>query len=191
MYRGTGTKASSAVDMTHDLPSSAANRSLGITFKTLTSTDSVGNHPIALNRSRGGHTAPSSPSPSSSDYNNSKFKGIKLRTQTMLPMADVEVIMGVLSVLDGGKINHLAVDSSAAHNAKKETDHGSVHSASEDRKDCDAISGTIQSSSAGGNKQLTKSRLYTFIEAADPTQCFLDLSMMLDEPVEEVRLSRF
>ena len=146
--------------MTPDLPPSVASRSLGITFKTLASSDSVGNHLI---RSRGGHPDSSTSSPSSGDYNNSKFKGIKLRTQTMLPMADVEVIMGVLSVLDGGKSNH---------------------SSSEDRTDGDT---TIQSSGAVGNKQLTKSRLYTFIEAADPTQCFLDLSMMLDEPVEEVR----
>ena len=29
-------------------------------------------------------------------------------------------------------------------------------------------------------------RLYTFIEAADPTQSFIDLSLQLDEPVEEV-----
>jgi len=39
-------------------------------------------------------------------------------------------------------------------------------------------------SSAG--KYLTNSRLYAFIEAADPTQSFFDLSLVLDEPVEEL-----
>ena len=35
-------------------------------------------------------------------------------------------------------------------------------------------------------RMLTSSRLYAFLDAADPTQSFLDLSMTLDEPVEEV-----
>lgn len=99
----------------------------------------------------------------------------------MLPMADVEVIMAVLSVLDGGKINHPTGSSIGdGSSSKKEMDHnGQIPS----EKDGDGVGGNA------GNKQLTKSRLYSFIEAADPTQCFLDLSMMLDEPVEEVRLS--
>lgn len=98
----------------------------------------------------------------------------------MLPMADVEVIMAVLSVLDGGKINHPGSSIGDGSSSKKETDHNGQVPA---EKDGDVVGGNT------GNKQLTKSRLYSFIEAADPTQCFLDLSMMLDEPVEEVRLS--
>ncbi|KAJ1442333.1 hypothetical protein B484DRAFT_414811 [Ochromonadaceae sp. CCMP2298] len=35
-------------------------------------------------------------------------------------------------------------------------------------------------------KQLSNSRLYSFLAAADPTQSFLDLALMLDEPVEEL-----
>ena len=35
-------------------------------------------------------------------------------------------------------------------------------------------------------QQLGNSRLYSFIDAADPTKSFLDLSLILDEPVEEV-----
>lgn len=37
-----------------------------------------------------------------------------------------------------------------------------------------------------GPAALKQSRLYTFLEASDPTKSFLDLSMMLDEPVDEL-----
>lgn len=176
--------------MAADLSSSMTSP-VGNANRTLTSSDSTVFHHLPSSRSRGGATASSPSLQSSGDYNNSKFKGIKLRTQTMLPMADVEVIMCVLSVLDGGKINHPGIGdgSSSVHSSKKETDYNGQSSTEKDG-DVHVVGGTTQSVGVG-NKQLTKSRLYTFIEAADPTQCFLDLSMMLDEPVEEVRFTQF
>ena len=92
----------------------------------------------------------------SGDYSNGKFRGISLSTQTMLPMSDADTIMSVLCFLDGSEVTQPAPGGG-------------------DRKG--------QLLPSGEEK---KSRLYTFIEAADPTLCFIDLSIMLDEPVEEV-----
>lgn len=100
---------------------------------------------------------------------NSKFKGINLSTQTILMMADRDTILRTLLILD----NTLAIPSS--RNA--------------------SLGGTtaVTSSSQGASTNpliatvaTANNRLYTFVEAADPTQSFIDLSLQLDEPVEEL-----
>jgi len=119
----------------------------------------VGNLNSALNGFRGGKNA--------KDY--AKIKGINLNTQTMLKIADTDTIMNILYSLDNTAFNLL--------NSVSESSN----------LDLFAESGADAQVNAQHHlRVLTSNRLCTVIEAADPTQSFLDLSLALDEPVEEV-----
>ena len=112
-------------------------------------------------------------SSSQQDFGYSKFKGINLHTQTMLPIATADVIISALNFLDGNKIAH------SNNNQQQQINEANIG-------DNEVL--LSQNSSSVAGKYLTNSRLYAFIEAADPTQSFFDLSLVLDEPVEEVLL---
>lgn len=77
----------------------------------------------------------------------------------MLTIADSLTIMNVLNAVDGNSIKSTALRAESS------------------------------ATGIGTGKYLTNSRLFSFVEAADPTQSFLDLSIKLDEPVEEVQRS--
>lgn len=79
-----------------------------------------------------------------------KYRGINLINQTILLVADVEVILNQM-YFQGG-LNITGVES------------------------------------ATKSSITTSSRLSNFLDTIDPTKSFLDLSLILDEPVEEVCL---
>lgn len=122
----------------------------------------VGNLNSALNGFRNGKNA--------KDY--AKIKGINLNTQTMLKIADTDTIMNILYSLDNTAFNLL--------NSVSESSNLDLFAES---------GGDAQVNAQHHLRVLTSNRLCTVIEAADPTQSFLDLSLALDEPVEEVRLT--
>ncbi len=124
----------------------------------------VGNLNSALNGFRGGKNA--------KDY--AKIKGINLNTQTMLKIADTDTIMNILYSLDNTAFNLL--------NSVSESSNLDLFAES---------GGDAQVNAQHHLRVLTSNRLCTVIEAADPTQSFLDLSLALDEPVEEVILLLF
>lgn len=104
-----------------------------------------------------------------------KMKGFNLNTQTMLTIADTDTIMNILQSLDSSNFSIMANLSDSSLNM-----FGGGESAGDS-----SSSGDLQS--LKHLQQLrNSSRLVSILEAADPTQSFLDLSLTLDEPVEEV-----
>jgi hypothetical protein len=102
-----------------------------------------------------------------------KMKGINLNTQTMLKIADSDTIMNVLHNLDSTTFNVIVTQAEISE----------ANSATNSMAD-------FQSQAIRQQMRIhSSSRLFNFIDASDPTQSFLDLSLTLDEPVEEVRLA--
>lgn len=122
----------------------------------------VGNLNSALNK--GGRN--------SKDY--AKIKGINLNTQTMLKIADTDTIMNILYSLDNTAFGLMGSNSESS-NLNAHADVGGSDSQLNNHMNAQHL------------RVLTSNRLYTVIEAADPTSSFLDISLALDEPVEEVR----
>lgn len=116
----------------------------------------------------GGFNNNSRPSSGKKARDPNKVKGINLSTQTMLKIADSDTIMNVLHSLDSTTFNLIVA---AAEGSE-------VNSAASSCVDLEAMKHQMRIHSS--------SRLYSFIEASDPTVSFLDLSLKLDEPVEEV-----
>ena len=107
------------------------------------------------------------------DY--AKIKGINLNTQTMLKIADTDTIMNILYSVDTSAFSlGNSVSESSGLNVFPELSQQSQQS-------------ELQHNAHHHLRVLTSHRLYTVIDAADPTQSFLDLSLALDEPVEEVK----
>lgn len=112
-----------------------------------------------------------------------KIKGINLNTQTMLTIADTDSIINVLQSLDrSSNISTAAttIGSSSNGNSNNDLQGGGGGGLKQLQQQVDCHNHQHQL------KKLSNSRLYTFIDAADPTLSFLDLSLVLDEPVEEV-----
>ncbi len=98
-----------------------------------------------------------------------KLKGINLNSQTMLKIAGTDRIMSILQSLDSSTFSVLSGMS----------DGGSgMTSAAGSSADLESMRHQLRA--------LSSSRLQALIEAADPTKSFLDISLLLDEPVEEV-----
>lgn len=104
-----------------------------------------------------------------------KIKGFNLNTQTMLTIADTDTIMNILQSVDSSNFSIVASLSDSSLSMFGGVDFGGEGSSSGDL------------ASLKHQQQLrNSSRLVSILEAADPTQSFLDLSLTLDEPVEEV-----
>ena len=102
-----------------------------------------------------------------------KMKGINLNSQTMLRIADCDTIINILHTLDTN------VFCLVTANSESSGLNSHTNTATNSATDLVGMKNQI--------RMLTSSRLYAFLDAADPTQSFLDLSMTLDEPVEEVK----
>ena len=113
-----------------------------------------------------------------------KLKGINLNTQTMLKIADSDSIMNILNSLDVTNVMSL-IGSSSEGSGLNALEAFGLGSSSESRNGSNLQQSEEQQQQLT-IKQQSNGRLFTFIEAADPTQSFLDLSLLLDEPVEEV-----
>lgn len=126
----------------------------------------VGNLNSALSGQKGGKNG--------KDY--AKIKGINLNTQTMLKIADTDTIMNILYSLDNTAFGLMGSSSESSNlNLYPELGGSDAH-----------LSAQNVQNVQHHLRLLTSNRLYTVIEAADPTSSFLDLSLALDEPVEEV-----
>lgn len=105
-----------------------------------------------------------------------KMKGINLNSQTMLRIADSDTIINILHTLDTNVFCLVTANSESSGLNNHTNSH--TNTATNSATDLVGMKNQI--------RMLTSSRLYAFLDAADPTQSFLDLSMTLDEPVEEV-----
>lgn len=108
-----------------------------------------------------------------------KMKGFNLNTQTLLTIADTDTIMNILQSLDSCNFSLVANLSETSLNAFGSGGGGGGDGDSSSSGDLQGLKHLQQ--------QRISTRLVAILEAADPTQSFLDLSLALDEPVEEVR----
>ena len=161
--------------------------------------------PLVLSESR---KTPSLPSPSAMkiDYRSHVLKGINLSTQTVLIMADTESIIDLLHSLDRSYA-YLRATSSTNNISATTTNNNNNNTtiSNNNTGGYNNSSSLLPNSTNLGNSYLDQamirihqhgvtplslrggnSRLFAFIEAANPTRSFLDLSQALDEPVEEV-----
>jgi hypothetical protein len=122
--------------------------------------------------------------PPGTSFSINNFKGINLMSETALPLADTEGMHNVLS-FHGVTCNH-SVPSHSLHPSMSGS-YVNHHSQNEH------IYAHAKSSSSSSsvpvqfiNSNISSSRLWNFVEACDPTKSFLDLSLLVDEPVEEV-----
>lgn len=148
--------------------------------------------PLVLSESRKSSSPPSPPAVKI-DYRSHVLKGINLSTQTVLIMADTESIIDLLHSLDRSYAYLRATSSTITISATTTNNNTTIsnniaggynHSSSSSSLPNSMRihqHGVTPLSLRGGN-----SRLFAFIEAANPTRSFLDLSQALDEPVEEV-----
>jgi hypothetical protein len=114
------------------------------------------------------------PSRGRNSKDSAKLKGINLNSQTMLKIADTDRIMSILHSLDSSTFSVLSGMS----------DGGSgLTSAAGSSADLESMRHQLRA--------LSSSRLQALIEASDPTKSFLDISLLLDEPVEEVSIGFF
>ena len=166
--------------------------------------------PLVLSESRKSSSLPSPPAAVKIDYRSHVLKGINLSTQTVLIMADTESIIDLLHSLDRSYAYLRATSSTTNISATTTTttnnnnnnnttisnnNSGGYYNSSSSLPNNTNLGnsyldqamirihqhGVTPLSLRGGN-----SRLFAFIEAANPTRSFLDLSQALDEPVEEV-----
>ena len=160
--------------------------------------------PLVLSESR---KTPSLPSPSAMkiDYRSHVLKGINLSTQTVLIMADTESIIDLLHSLDRSYAYLRATSSTNNISATTTNNNNTTISNNNSGGYNNNSSSLLPNNTNLGNSYLDQamirihqhgvtplslrggnSRLFAFIEAANPTRSFLDLSQALDEPVEEV-----
>ena len=158
---------------------------------------------------------PPPPPPVKVDYRSHVLKGINLSTQTVLIMADTESIIDLLHSLDRSYA-YLRATSSTITGTSTTTNSSSSSSNNNNNNNnniggynhsSSSLPTSMNNSTTNlfGNSYLDQamlrihqhgvtplslrggnSRLFAFIEAANPTKSFLDLSQALDEPVEEV-----
>jgi hypothetical protein len=164
--------------------------------------------PLVLSERR---KTPSSPSPPAVkiDYRSHVLKGINLSTQTVLIMADTESIIDLLHSLDRSyaylRATSPTTNISATTTTNNNNNNNNTTISNNNSGGYTHSSSSLPNSTNLGNSYLDQammrihqhgvtplslrggnSRLFAFIEAANPTRSFLDLSQALDEPVEEV-----
>jgi hypothetical protein len=139
------------------------------------------------------------------DYRSHVLKGINLSTQTVLIMADTESIIDLLHSLDRSYAYLRATSSTNNISATTTNNNNTTISNNNSGGYNNNSSSLLPNNTNLGNSYLDQamirihqhgvtplslrggnSRLFAFIEAANPTRSFLDLSQALDEPVEEV-----
>jgi hypothetical protein len=110
------------------------------------------------------------PSRGRNSKDSAKLKGINLNSQTMLKIADTDRIMNILHSLDSSSFSVLS--------GLSDSGGSGLTSAAGSSADLESMRHQLRA--------LSSSRLQALIEASDPTKSFLDISLLLDEPVEEV-----
>ena len=166
--------------------------------------------PLVLSESRKSSSLPSPPAAVKIDYRSHVLKGINLSTQTVLIMADTESIIDLLHSLDRSYAYLRATSSTTNISATTTTttnnnNNNNTTISNNNSGGYNNSSSSLPNNTNLGNSYLDQamirihqhgvtplslrggnSRLFAFIEAANPTRSFLDLSQALDEPVEEV-----
>jgi hypothetical protein len=106
------------------------------------------------------------------EITNNSYKGINLKTQTVLTLGNSDIVSNALQKLDFSINNH--INNEIIANIFDSKVEETVDAVNDEEMFNDS------------NNKFSNSRLRKFVEEANPTLSFLDLSLTLDEPVEDV-----